>query len=526
MPTIKMKTDKPVAFDSPDHIQPWGTANDNSTNEAFNQKIFWWLPKKDVRLLDIGCSGGGFVKSLINEGCLAVGVEGSDYSKRNKRAEWATIPGNLFTADATAPFELTMHDENIVEQIKFSVVTAWEFIEHIAEPDLEKVMRNISDHLAPNGIVIMSVSPNEEVINGVRLHQTVAEKPWWVAKFDSLGFTNHDEAVAYFDRDWIRGEENNAPNSFHVILTRKGEALPYPERITPLAYIYPKVSAGIAYLTTSFVKKGFFKHDPIVVIDVGSKQGFDAHWRAYDSDVELVALALPESECERLSAQEPPCGRKESYLPLVPGDRDETVQLFGTGDIKDGVVVTPLRPELAHRFKEGVTEIDARRAPARAVPLDSLVAMGTVSKPTFLKLDLKGGEIKALKGATQCLRTSVLGVAVDLDLQPFRTDAATLEQVQSLLSGFGFSLFDLKAENWVRSIVTNHDGPTMWHGKGQVARCKATFLRDMMPELEAPRRELTAEDKTKIMYVASLAEVLGFSDYSVELLVKSETLAG
>jgi SAM-dependent methyltransferase len=250
-----MKTDKPVAFDSPDHIQPWGTANDNSTNETFNHKPFWWLPKKDVSLLDIGCSGGGFVKSLINEGGLAVGVEGNDYSKRNKRAELVTIPGNLLTADATAPFELTMHDENKVEQVKLSLVTAWEFIEHIAEPGLEKVMRNISDHLAPNGIVIMSVSPNEEVINGVRLHQTVAEKPWWIDKFDSLGFTNHDEAVAFFDCDWIRGEENNAPNSFHVVLTRKGEALPYPGTITSFAYIYSQVSAGIAYLTSSLLRR-------------------------------------------------------------------------------------------------------------------------------------------------------------------------------------------------------------------------------------------------------------------------------
>lgn len=526
MPTIKMKTEKPVAFDSPDHIQPWGTANDNSTNAAFNQKLFWWLPKKEVSLLDIGCSGGGFVKSLIDAGCLAVGVEGSDYSKKTKRAEWATIPGNLFTADATAPFELTMHDEDKVKQIKFSVVTAWEFIEHIAEPDLEKVMRNISDHLAPNGIVIMSVSPNEEVINGVRLHQTVAEKPWWVAKFDSLGFTNHDDGVAYFDQDWIRGQENNAPNSFHVVLTRKGEALPHAERITPLAYLYPQVSAGIAYLTTSFVKQGLFKYDPVVVLDVGSKDGFDAHWRAYDSDVELVALALPESECERLSAQEVPCDRKEMYLPLVPGDREETVQLFGTQDMKDGVAVAPLCSELAHRFRQGRNILDVRQSSARAVPLDSLVAMGTISKPTFLKIDLKGGEMKALKGATQCLRTSVLGVTVDLNLQPFRTEAATLEQVQTLLAGYGFSLFDLKVENWVRSIVTNHDGPMVWHGKGQVARCRATFLRDMMPELQDRRRRLSAEDKGTIMKLASLAEVLGFSDYSVELLVKSETMAG
>jgi hypothetical protein len=48
----------------------------------------------------------------------------------------------------------------------------------------------------------------------------------------------------------------------------------------------------------------------------------------------------------------------------------------------------------------------------------------------------------------------------------------------------------------------------------------------MMPELQDRRRRLSAEDKGTIMKLASLAEVLGFSDYSVELLVKSETMAG
>jgi len=525
MPTIKMKTEKPVAFDSPDHIQPWGTANDNSTNAAFNHKLFWWLPKKDVRLLDIGCSGGGFVKSVIEVGCLAVGIEGSDYSKKTKRAEWATIPGNLFTADATAPFELTMHDENTIEQIKFSVVTAWEFIEHIAEPDLEKVMRNIGDHLAPNGIVIMSVSPNEEVIHGVRLHQTVAEKPWWVTKFDQLGFTHHEEGVQFFDRDWIRGEENNAPNSFHVVLTRKGEALPHPERITPLAYLYPQVSSGVPYLTSSFVKQGLFKHEPIVVVDVGGKRAFEDHWRAYGSDIDLVTLAVPEAECERLSAEQTHAGRKERFLPLVLSDREETIQLYRTAQVEHGVAVILLRPEMAKRFREGIDGDEVQHSSARGVSLDTLVDAGTISKPTFMAVDLKGGEMKALKGATKCLRDSILGVSIALDLQPLRSGAATLEQVQALLQDLGFSLFDLKVENWVRSIVTSHDGPQGWHGKGQAARCNATFLRDMMPDLEDPRRRLTPEDKTKITRLSSLAEVLGFSDYSVELLVKSETMA-
>ena len=38
------------------------------------------------------------MRSFIEQGCLAVGVEGSDLSMRALRAEWATIPEFLFTA--------------------------------------------------------------------------------------------------------------------------------------------------------------------------------------------------------------------------------------------------------------------------------------------------------------------------------------------------------------------------------------------------------------------------------------------
>ena len=47
------------------------------------------------------------MKSILDAGGFAVGVEGSDYSQRHKRAEWATIPDHLFTTDATVPFQLS-----------------------------------------------------------------------------------------------------------------------------------------------------------------------------------------------------------------------------------------------------------------------------------------------------------------------------------------------------------------------------------------------------------------------------------
>ncbi|MEN9846481.1 MAG: hypothetical protein RIS36_1628 [Pseudomonadota bacterium] len=525
MPTIRMKAEKPVAFDSPDHIQPWGTANDNSTNPRFNEKLFWWLPKAHVSLLDIGCSGGGFVKSMLEAGCVAAGVEGSDYSKKTKRAEWATIPGNLFTADATAPFELTLHDEatNRADPLKFSVVTAWEFIEHIAEPDLEKVMRNIDKHLGPNGVVIMSVSPNEEYINGVKLHQTVADKPWWVQKFASLGFTHHEVAVSYFDRDWIRGEDNNAPGSFHVVLTRTGEALPYADRITGLAFLYPQVPAGTPYLTCSFGKQGMFAQDPMVVVEVGYRPDIVDLWDVYGKDVERSVFGVSEQDAGGLSSSSSKHGRIERYVPLMMSDREEIVCVYEARDPRFGTAGAPVDPAFASRFKEGLPYLDFQARHMRAVTLDSLVATKQISKPSFLKIEMDGAELKILKGASQALADSVLGVSVEMSLQPLRHGSSSFDEVRVFLSERGFSMFDMKIECWTRAIVAQHDGPSAWPGRGQAVRCCATFLRDMMPELDMTC-SLPAHHRLRVAKLASLAEVLGFADYGVEILVRSEKL--
>lgn len=224
---MRISTTKPIAFDSPDHVFPWGTAQDNSSDLAFNRKLLWWIPKSQLRVLDLGCSGGGFVKSILDSGGFAVGIEGSDYSKIRKRAEWATIPEYLFTADITEPFQLLGADGLGSEQLmKFNVITAWEVMEHIREDKVDGVCRNILSHLCPEGVVIMSISPREEIINGIKLHQTVENKAWWVCKFLSLGLVHQETVLRYFGGDWVR-----AADSFHLVMTRSGESLPQENKL-------------------------------------------------------------------------------------------------------------------------------------------------------------------------------------------------------------------------------------------------------------------------------------------------------
>jgi 2-polyprenyl-3-methyl-5-hydroxy-6-metoxy-1,4-benzoquinol methylase len=236
MTTLSIATTKPVAYDSPDHVMPWGTKNDNTTNHRFNMKLYNIIPARKVRLLDIGCSGGGLVKSILDDGGFGIGVEGSDYSKKHKRAEWATIPDHLFTADATVDFQLTAdHPDGRKEPLLFNVITAWEFFEHIAEQSLPSVVNNIKRHLAPQGIVVASIANWDDVKNGVRLHQSVHKKPWWIKMFASHGLVRVELLEKYFNFDMVRGQPLGMLGpSFTIALHREGEAVPNAENISAM----------------------------------------------------------------------------------------------------------------------------------------------------------------------------------------------------------------------------------------------------------------------------------------------------
>jgi 2-polyprenyl-3-methyl-5-hydroxy-6-metoxy-1,4-benzoquinol methylase len=226
---VRVDREREVAFESPDHLEPWGTRRDNSRNHRFNEKLYKLFSSNHgpLAVLDMGCSGGGFVKDCIDDGCFAIGLEGSDFSKRSRRAEWRTIPEFLFTCDVTGNFDVLSEGEgNSSRRVLFNVVTCWEMIEHLTEDGIERVTANVKKHLAPGGVWIMSVSPNEEIINGVRLHQTVQPREWWIQKFSQLGLHHIEELVKYFNTQFIRGPKYEGPGSFILILTSDPKSAP------------------------------------------------------------------------------------------------------------------------------------------------------------------------------------------------------------------------------------------------------------------------------------------------------------
>ena len=236
---IIVDCERDVAYDSPDHLFPRGAKNNNSRNMHFNKKLYKLYVEKyeagQLKILDLGCSGGGFVKDCIDGGCLAVGLEGSDYSKKYGRAEWRTIPQYLFTCDISRNFDIYFKKNSRKERLLFDVVTAWEVMEHISESDLARLAINVKKHLACEGIWVMSISPNEEVNLGVRLHQTVHGRQWWINKFASLGFVHQEKYLKYFNTQFVDTHFFNhlgsgEADSFHLVLTlNESKALKIPK---------------------------------------------------------------------------------------------------------------------------------------------------------------------------------------------------------------------------------------------------------------------------------------------------------
>jgi 2-polyprenyl-3-methyl-5-hydroxy-6-metoxy-1,4-benzoquinol methylase len=177
---LSVQTKFPIAYESPDHLAPFGTTRDNSTNKKFvdymASRLTAEIPRTQLGVLDLGCSGGQLVKDFLDLGWMAVGLEGSDFSLKHRRANWPALAGkNLFTCDITKPF-VVQHDRMPAQ---FHLITMWEVLEHIHTRDLPQLFNNIMAHLDRGGYFVASTTSTPDIHDGVDLHQTKWPNAQW-----------------------------------------------------------------------------------------------------------------------------------------------------------------------------------------------------------------------------------------------------------------------------------------------------------------------------------------------------------
>ena len=213
---IRVVTRYPLAISSPDHLFPWGTMRDNSTNPLFIKEVVERFENKKINFLDLGCSGGKLVRDFIPYCYYSVGLEGSNYSIIHQRAEWPDLyQTNLFTCDISKNFDIVNDIDIKSKRILFNCITAWELIEHLKPESLYTFFRNVYQHLKDDGIFCFSISTVSEMSSGVQLHQTIWNEEKWNEYFNKINLFKEAEKKIY---NHVRVEHGSFRRTFKKVI--------------------------------------------------------------------------------------------------------------------------------------------------------------------------------------------------------------------------------------------------------------------------------------------------------------------
>jgi len=212
---ITLEATKQVAEDSPDHLCPIGTINDNFSSLGLIGEISDYFGGKQISVLDLGCAGGQFVVDFLKQGDIAVGLEGSNNVLGGAgKSNWKKYHNkNLFLCDITEDYQLYQDGS----PMEFDVIHSEEVFEHIAPEDIDSLLKNVYKHLKVGGVGVFGISLIPDVRNKdgeamvppfasedktvgydgelFVLHQSVFPASWWREKFESNGFKIFEEGI-------------------------------------------------------------------------------------------------------------------------------------------------------------------------------------------------------------------------------------------------------------------------------------------------------------------------------------------
>lgn len=270
-------------------------------------------------------------------------------------------------------------------------------------------------------------------------------------------------------------------------------------------------------ITAHLRQSGLLAEHPLRVIDAGSRGGPEAHWEYYGDQLELIGFEPEAEECARLNAAaRSRSGRRETYYPIGL-DRTRGQRTLWVTQFADASSLLPPNLPFVSRFPHAGAGTVMGRVTVATTDLDTFLDEAGVGPVDFLKLDVEGVALPVLEGAQRLLASGLLGLSVEVFLQPYRQGESLFSEVDPFLRARGFSLFDLKLERWRRQTLVT-EAPHTWYNGGQVMWAQCLYLRDLADPAHCVALAHHPSPRRSLWKLASLAEVFDLADFSLEVL--------
>ena len=242
------------------------------------------------------------------------------------------------------------------------------------------------------------------------------------------------------------------------------------------------------------------EQDRIQLLDVGAQGGIEPRWKSVEKNLEYLGLEGDLSEFKKINQNLLSRESKTSYR--VVGNEPGKKIFYISREPGKSSLYKPNKNFL-NKFDAWARFETIEKIEVEVHQIDKI----TNQKPDFVKLDIQGGELNALKGAQNVL-DNCLGVEIEVEFAELYENQPIFSEVNDFMDKLGFEIIDfVNLRKWNRT-----EGIT----GGQLVFGDALYLKKDTEKL------LFEESQSSLFKLIAILILYGKFDYARSLLEKSK----
>ncbi len=225
----------------------------------------------------------------------------------------------------------------------------------------------------------------------------------------------------------------------------------------------------------------------------------------FDADVEACDQANADLEARKVNWT-------ESHIPLALWNTVGTQTLYVT-KYPGCSSLYPPNESYMQRFNGYINLIQLDHTiEVETTTLDTYCQSENIKEIDFIHLDVQGGELSVLEGASETLKQSIIAVYSEVEFTDVYVNQPLFGDLDVYLRNQSFTLLDLIVSTGravrTTSPITSPNRP------GSLVWADAFYLRDLI----RPNLNTHLQTPERILKLACIADVMDYTDYALELL--------